>query len=153
MKILTANIKFIKNIQWFEYSLFSVSETCSKAIHNCERSHVSINVKVCVCYFLSNFYFSPNDTLQKLQKMLFISSKCFFHSGDVKIFVFPSSPLFLPVSHCFRGWSKINLKVYDVINCLNKNLITHFVWYLKKEKRHDIETLSNDRVLNKEHFY
>ena len=35
------------------------------------------------------------------------------------IFVFPS---FYPVSHCFRGWSKKNLNIYDVINCLNKNL-------------------------------
>ena len=33
------------------------------------------------------------------------------------------------------------------------NLITHFVWYLEKEKRYDIETLSIDRVLNKENFY
>ena len=39
------------------------------------------------------------------------------------------------------------------MNCLNKNLITHFVWHLKKEKRYDIETLSIDRELNKEHFY
>ena len=70
-----------------------------------------------------------------------------------QIFIFPSSPLFLPVSHCFRGCSKINLKVYDVINCLNKNLIANFVWYLGKEKRCDIETLSIDRVLNQEHFY
>ena len=31
-------------------------------------------------------------------------------------------------------------------------LITHFVWYLEKEKRYDIETLSIDRVLNKKHF-
>ena len=37
--------------------------------------------------------------------------------------------------------------------CLNKNLKTHFVWYLKKEKTYGIETLSIDRVLNKEHFY
>ena len=27
----------------------------------------------------------------------------------------------------FRGCSKVNLKIYDVISCLNKNLITHFV--------------------------
>ena len=47
----------------------------------------------------------------------------------------------------------INLKVYDVINCLNKKLMTHFVWYLEKEKKYDIGTLSVDRVLNKEHFY
>ena len=32
------------------------------------------------------------------------------------------------------------------------NFKKHFVWYLEKEKRYDIETLSIDRVLNKEHF-
>ena len=36
----------------------------------------------------------------------------------------------------------INLQVYNVMNCPNKNLITHFVSYLEKEKRYDIETLS-----------
>ena len=79
--------------------------------------------------------------------------KSSFRSQDIQIFVFPSSPLFLPVSHCFRAWSKINLKVYDNINCLNKNLITHLVWYMEKEKKYDIETLAIDRALNKEHFY
>ena len=86
--------------------------------------------------------------------------KCFlfhlkssFHSRDIRIFAFPTCPFFLPVSHCFRVRSNINLKVYDVINCLNKKLITHFVWYLEKEKRYDIGTLTIDRVLNKEHFY
>ena len=54
------------------------------------------------------------------------------------------------VKDCFRGRSKINLKVYDVINCLNKNLVTHFVLSLEKEKRYDIEILSIDRALNKE---
>ena len=48
---------------------------------------------------------------------------------------------------------KINLKVYDFINCLNNNLITHFVLYLEKEKMYNIETLSIDRVIKKEHFY
>ena len=61
--------------------------------------------------------------------------------------------IFLPVSHCFRGCSKINLKVYGVIKFLKENLIAHFVWYLEKEKRYDIETLSIDRVLNKDHWY
>ena len=66
----------------------------------------------------------------------------------------PPIPLhFFPVSHWFRGWLKINLKVYDIINCLYKNLITHFVWYLEREKRCGIETLSIYRVLNNEHFY
>ena len=79
--------------------------------------------------------------LQKLWKCFLFHLKSSFRSQD--IFLFPSSPLF----SCFRGWSKINLKVYDVINCLDKNLTTHFVWYPKKEKRYDIETLSIDRIL------
>ena len=62
-----------------------------------------------------------------------------FHSRDIQFFVFLSFPLLLPVGHYFRGWSKINPKVYDVINCLNKNSVTNFVWYLEKEKRYDIE--------------
>ena len=74
--------------------------------------------------------------------MFFISSKKLF--SYIQICVFSPSPLFLP--------DKKNLKVYDVINRLNKNLITHFVWHLEKEIRCDIETLSIDRVLNKEHF-
>ena len=76
----------------------------------------------------------------------FISSKklfSFWRYSKICISDFPSS---FPLGHCFRGWSKINLKVYDVINCLNKNLITRFIWYIDKE-RCDIETLSSDRVL------
>ena len=90
---------------------------------------------------------------------LLIFIKFLFHlksssrSRDIRIFVFPSSPLFHPVNHCFRVCSKINLNVYDVISSLNKNLITHFVWYLEKQNRYGIETLSIDRVLNKEQFY
>ena len=83
--------------------------------------------------------------------MIFHLKSCFC-SQDIQIFVFLSSPYFLPASHCFRGWLKINLKVYYVINCLKKNL-TQFVWYPEKEKKYDIETFSIDRVLNKEHFY
>ena len=60
-----------------------------------------------------------------------------------------NTELFSTLNH---GW-KPCIKVYDIINCLNKNLTTHFVWYLEKEKRYDIETFSIDRVLNKEHFY
>ena len=42
----------------------------------------------------------------------------------------------------------------NFIPCVtNKNLVTHFVWYLEKEKEHGIEILSIDRVLNKELFY
>ena len=84
--------------------------------------------------------------------LLFFHQKSCFCSWDNKVFGSSSSPLFLPVRHCFRGWSKKNQKVHDMINCLNKNLRTHFVWYLEKEIRCNIENLSIDRVLNKEHF-
>ena len=109
--------------------------------------------KVWVRYFLSNIYFSQNESPSKTENCFSFHLKSSFRFRDIQIFVFLSSPLFFPVSHCFRGWSKKNLKVYNVINCLNKNLITHFVWYLEKEKKYDIETLSIDKVLNKEHFY
>ena len=48
---------------------------------------------------------------------------------------------------------KINLKVNDAINCLNKSTKTNFVWYLEKKKSYDIETLSIDGVSDKERFY
>ena len=113
---------------------------------------IFLAVKLVSAIFLSNFYFSPNDSPSKTTKKFFISSKKLFFSQDIQIFVFLPSRLFFHVSHCFRSWSKKILKVYDVINCLNKKLITHFVWYLDKEIRRDIETLSIERVVNKEYF-
>ena len=111
-------------------------------------------LKAFVHHFLSNFYFSPNDSPSKTMKNVFLFHlKSSFHSQDVKLFVYLSSPLFFPVSHCFWGSFKKNLKVYDIINCLNENLITHYVWYLEKEIWRDIKILSIDWVLNTEHFY
>ena len=67
------------------------------------------------------FYFSTKwQSLKNYEKKL-ISSKNLF-SFWKEIFVFPFSSIFLPVGHCSKGWSKVNLKVYDVIICLNKNL-------------------------------
>ena len=94
------------------------------------------------------FIFHQMRALQKLWKMFLFHLKSPFRSQDIQIFVFLSSPLFLPVSHCFRGCLKIKLKVFKVINWLNKNLMTHL-----EGIRYDIETLPIDRVLNKEHFY
>ena len=110
--------------------------------------------KACVSYFLSNFYFSPRDSPLKTVKNHenVFSSKKLFSFSNYSDFLFQSSPFFLPVRHCFRGCLKINLKVYGIINCLNTNLIAHFVWYLEKEKRYDIKTLTIDRVLNRKHF-
>ena len=111
------------------------------------------SLKLVSAIFHQMFIFYQMIALQKLWKTFFISSKklfSFLTYLNFCIFVFPS---FFPVSHCFRGWSKKNLKIYEVINCLYKNLITHFVWYLEKEIRCGIEILSIDRILNREHFY
>ena len=71
--------------------------------------------------FQQIFIFHQMIAFQKIWKIFLLHLKNSFHSWDIQIFVFPSSPLFLPVSHYFRAWSKINLKVYNIINCLNKN--------------------------------
>ena len=104
--------------------------------------------------FYQMVIFHQMIVFQKLRGMFFISSKKLFlylRYSNFCIFIFMA--LFYPVSHCFRGWFKKNVKVYDIINCLNKNLITHFVWYLEKEIRCDIETSSIDWELHKEHFF
>ena len=111
------------------------------------------NLNLVSAIFYQIFIFHQMIAFTKLWKMFFISSKKFFSCLRYSNFCIFLFPFFFPVSHCFRGWSKKNLKIYDVINCLNKNLITHFVWYLEKEIRCDIETLFIDRELNKEHFY
>ena len=95
------------------------------------------------------FIYHQMIALQKLWKMFFISFKKLFllsRYSDFCIFVFPS---FAPCQPLL----KINLTVYCIISCLNKNLIVHFVWHLEMKKRYEIETLSIDRALNKEHFY
>ena len=114
---------------------------------------LKITIKGCVHYFLRNVYFSPNGSPSKTIKDVFYFIWSFFGSRDIRFVVFPPSPLFLPVSHCLRAWSKINLQVYDTINCLNKNLLTRFICYLEKKKRYDIETWVIDTLLHKEHFH
>ena len=89
-------------------------ETCKKHPHY---------LKLVSAIFYEIFILQP---FKNYEKCFLFHLKSSFCSQDIPIFLFLSSPLFLPSSrsHCFRGWSKINLKVYDVINCLNKNLIT-----------------------------
>ena len=116
-------------------------------------SFVQHSLKLVSAIFYQIFTFYQMIAFQKLIKSVLLHLKSYFRSEDIQIFVFSAFPLFFPVSHCFRGWIKRNLKVYDVINCPNENLITHFVWYLEKEIRCDIETLSIDGVLNMENFY
>ena len=110
-------------------------------------------LKLVSAIFIKFLFFDQMIALQKLWKMLFTSSKKLFCSQDIRFLYFCPSLFFLPISHCFGGWLKINVKVHDVINCLNKNSIKHSVWYPENEKRYDIETLSIDGVSDKEHFY
>ena len=98
-------------------------------------------LKACVSYFVTFFFFFHQMVaLQKLWKMVFIWSEKLFSFSRYSIFCIFIFPSFFIVSHCFRAWFKIILKVYGVINFINKNLITHFVWYLEKEKSYEIET-------------
>ena len=95
--------------------------------------------------------FSSNDSHSSITKNVFFlfHLKSFFRSRGIQIFVFPSTRFFLPAGHCYKGWLKTNLKIYEIIICLNNNLIKHFVWYHEREERYDIETLYIVRVLNK----
>ena len=40
--------------------------------------------------------------------------------------------LFFEVIHCLKSWLKINLKVYDVINCWSKNFKKLISWEVRK---------------------
>ena len=121
--------------------------------HSCFPLNIAQFLKLVFAIFIKFLFFHQIIALQRLWEMFFISSKKLFSFSRYSNFYILLSPLFFPVSHCFRGWFKKNLKVCDVMNYLNKNLITHFVWYLEKEIRCDIETLFIDGVLNAEHFY
>ena len=110
-------------------------------------------LKLVSAIFTKFFIFHQMIALQKLWKMLFTSSKKLFSFSRYSNFCNSGLPSFSVCRPLLRGWSKINLKVYDVFNCLNKISITHFAWYLEKEKRYDIETLPIDGVSDKEHLY
>ena len=84
-------------------------------------------LKLVSTIFYQIFIFHQMIALPKLWKMFF-HLKSSFWSWDIQIFVYSSSPLFFRVSHCFRGWFKKNIKVCDIITCLNKDLIAYFVW-------------------------
>ena len=78
------------------------------------------------------FIFLPNDNPLKTRKSDFYFIKSSFCSQDIQIFVFPSSPLFSVSAIALEVGSRKMLKVYDIIICLNKNLITCFVILRKK---------------------
>ena len=79
-------------------------------------------------------FFLQMIVLQWLWKIL-ISSKKLFLFSRYSNFVYSSSPLFsLQAIALEDNWRKI-LKVYDVINCLDKNVITHFVFDILRRKK------------------
>ena len=126
----------------------------NKILHVYSRSiRPKLFLKLVSIIFYQFLFLHQMIALWKLWKMLFISSKKLFSFLRYSNFCISLFLSFSPCQPCFKRWSKINLKIYDIINCLNKNLITDFVWYHLKEKSYDIETLSIDRVLNKQHFY
>ena len=166
-------IQFFENCQReFHFCWREIDNTTFASAFFCQREIIWVRKTdyMCIIYIICHtFYLVLLQTLGK--KLILIWSLCLlclfdlkiilflfdlkssFRYWDIQIFLFSSSPLFFAISHCFRGWFKKNLKIYDVINCLNKNLIAHLVWYIEKEIRPpDIETLSTARILNTEHF-
>ena len=67
-------------------------------------------LKLASTIFYQILIFHQMITLQKLWKMFLISSKKFFSFSRYSNFCIWSSPLFSPVSHFFRSWSKKILK-------------------------------------------
>ena len=62
-----------------------------------------------VSIFYQIFIFHQMIGPQNYEKCFLFHLKSSFCSPDIHIFVFPSSTFFLPVSHCFRGCSQVNL--------------------------------------------
>ena len=91
-------------------------------------------LKLVSTIFYQVFIFHQMIALSKLWKMFFISSKKLFLFSRYSDFCISVFCLFLRVSHCFRGWSKINLEIYDVFNCLWKNVITYLFDILRRKK-------------------
>ena len=91
-------------------------------------------LKLVSTIFYQVFIFHQMIALQKLWKMFFISSKKLFLFSRYSDFCISVFCLFLRVSHCFRGWSKINLEIYDVFNCLWKNVITYLFDILRRKQ-------------------
>ena len=80
------------------------------------------------------FNFSPNDSPWKTIKNVFFHLKISFCSLRYPKFCISVFPYFFHASDWIRGWSKINLTVCNLMNCLNKNLKTSCLisWEEKK---------------------
>ena len=100
---------------------------------NCHKTSGWVcGLKACVHYF--SVFHHMIALLYNYEKCFLFHLKSSFRSRDIQDVVFPSFPLFFPVRYYFRWLLKINLKVYDVINCLNKNLLTQFFDILRRKK-------------------
>ena len=98
-----------------------------------------LTCKACVCFF--SFSFTKWQPI-KIMKNAHAHEKFLGYSSFLHFLI----PFLSPVSHCSRSLSKLNLKVYDVINFLKRYLKTNFVRYLEKGKRPDVEILLFDTV-------
>ena len=116
-------------------------------------SDTNMLVKFVSAIFYQIFIFHQMIAIQKLWKIIFVSSKKALFVLEIFKFLYICPSLFFALSAIALEIDSRKMLVYDVVNCLNKNLNTHYVWYLEKEIRCDIGTLSIDRVLNTEHFY
>ena len=76
--------------------------------------------KACVCYFLSNVYFSPYESFSKTEKCSLFHPKSSFLSGDIQIFVFLSSCLFSMSAIAFEVDRR---KMYDVIKFMTSSTV------------------------------
>ena len=98
-------------------------------------------------------FFTKQCPSKKYEKWSLFCLKSLFHSQDNHSFVFSSFLHVSPVSHCLTRWSKKNIKLYGIINWLNKNLKQYIVRHFEKERRSDMEIWSIYRELNKERFH
>ena len=98
----------------FETFQHSVSPICnppsSDNIGGLKQLRNENPLKLVSAIFYQIFIFHQMISLQKLWKFFLFHLKCSFRSRDIQILVFLSSPLFSPVSNCFRSWSKKILK-------------------------------------------
>ena len=109
------------------YSIVSATDTFVKSDSTSSSLTLHHHIQsLCLLFFIKFLFFTRSQPFKNYGKCFLFHQKISFRSQDIPVFKFLSTHLFLPVSHCFRGCLKINIKAYDVIDCLNKNLI-HFV--------------------------
>ena len=97
-----------------------------KSYYSTKVAHTGVNVFLKLVSVIFHF-FCQMIAIKLVWKMLFISSWDIFVL-ETSTFLYFCLAFFFPVGQCFVGWLKIDLKVYEIISYLNKNLIIHFDW-------------------------